>query len=98
MRTKEGRGEPAVKTHLTFSSELDPNSVLRFVLVICRAHSAGGEWCLLVGNTHPQPMALVVDCMRRFWRGALIGNDAKFGIVVDIPGLGSNATFRLLWP
>lgn len=27
-----------VNTHLIFSSELDPNSALRFVLVICRIH------------------------------------------------------------
>lgn len=28
----------------------------------------------------------------------VIGNNAIFGIVIGIPGLGSNATFRFLWP
>ena len=48
------RGKKA-KTHLIFSSELDPNSVLRFVLVICRTPQligAEAEWCLIVNGTH----------------------------------------------
>ena len=57
-----------------------------------------GEVTLNLGrrNAYPQPVTSVVDCVRGLWDNVLVRNNAIIGVAIDIPGLGSNATFRFL--